>query len=64
MTGIKQPSYFAPSPSDYACDALATIGIQDITYGTLAHAIQVRSINLSDSYEWSFTTDIYNAIAP
>ena len=45
MTGIKQPSYFAPSPSDYACDALATIGIQDITYGTLAHAIQVRSIN-------------------
>ena len=44
MTGIKRPSYFAPSPCDYAHDALATIGIQDITYGTLAHAIQVRAL--------------------
>lgn len=45
MTGIKQPSYFAPSPRDYAHDALATIGVQDVTYGTLSHAIQVRSNN-------------------
>jgi len=45
MTGIKRPSYFVPNPCDYAHDALATIGIQDTTYGTLAHAIQVRIIN-------------------
>ena len=44
MTKIKQPGYFTPSPCDYVHDALATIGIQDITYGTLAHAIQVRAL--------------------
>lgn len=42
MMGIKKPNYFAPSPRDYAHDALATIGIQDITYGTFSHSLQVR----------------------
>ncbi|XP_065901234.1 inactive hydroxysteroid dehydrogenase-like protein 1 [Dysidea avara] len=40
MSGIRRPSFFTPSPTDYAHDAIATIGIQEITYGTLAHAIQ------------------------
>ena len=41
MTGIKRPSYVAPSPDTFAKAAVATIGVQDNTYGCLSHAMQV-----------------------
>jgi len=44
MTGIRVPHFLAPSPIDYACTAMATIGIQDYTYGTFSHALQVGII--------------------
>ena len=34
----------APSPSKYAQDALATIGVQSRTFGTISHAIQVSGM--------------------
>ena len=59
MSGIRRPSFFTPSPSNYARDAIATIGIQEITYGTLAHAIQVcikyifiiNCVNITDIFD-------------
>ena len=41
MTGIKRPSYVAPSPDTFAKAAVATIGVQDNTYGCFSHAMQV-----------------------
>ncbi|XP_065901233.1 very-long-chain 3-oxoacyl-CoA reductase-like [Dysidea avara] len=40
MTGITQPSFTAPSAQKYVHDALATIGVQNRTSGTLSHALQ------------------------
>ena len=44
MSGIRRPSYFAPSPSSFARAALATVGCLSSTPGCLAHTLKVRSI--------------------
>ena len=49
MTGITQPSFTAPSAQKYVHDALATIGVQNRTSGTLSHALQVSTYYLSHS---------------
>ena len=41
MPGYVAPSFLIPGPRKYVQDALATIGIQSTTSGTLAHALQV-----------------------
>ena len=44
MSKIRRTSFIAPSPSKYVRDALATIGIQSKTFGTLSHALQVSGM--------------------
>ena len=44
LSGIQQPSFAAPTPKKFVCDALATIGIQNRTFGTLSHVLQVSSV--------------------
>ncbi len=44
MTGIKTPSLLAPDPVVYSRAAVATIGIQNNTYGYLYHSLQVTII--------------------
>ena len=46
MSGIRKTSFMAPGPAKYVRDALATIGIQSKTFGTLSHAIQVSDVML------------------
>ena len=46
MSGIRKTSFMAPGPAEYVRDALATIGIQSKTFGTLSHAIQVSDVTL------------------
>ena len=46
MSGIRKTSFMAPGPRKYVQDALATIGIQSKTFGTLSHALQVSDIML------------------
>ena len=41
MSGIKKANFMAPSPRKYVRDALATIGVQSRTFGTISHAFQV-----------------------
>ena len=41
MSGISRPSYTMPSADTYAKAAVATIGVQDSTYGCFSHAMQV-----------------------
>ncbi|XP_065884381.1 very-long-chain 3-oxoacyl-CoA reductase-like [Dysidea avara] len=40
MLGIEQTSFTVLSPKKYVRDAISTIGIQDRSFGTLAHALQ------------------------
>jgi len=58
MTGIKVPHFFGPSPKDYACAAIKTIGIQNYTYGTFSHALQVSIIGRC-SFIHCITTDVF-----
>ena len=44
MSGIRRPKFWAPSPETYAKSAVATIGVQQDTYGYLFHAVQVINI--------------------
>ena len=41
MSGIRKASFTAPSPRKYVRDALATIGVQSRTFGTMSHALTV-----------------------
>ena len=41
LSGIQQSSFTVPAPKKFVCDALATVGIQNRTFGTLSHALQV-----------------------
>lgn len=40
MSNVRRPTTFRPSPETYARTAVATIGIQDSTYGYWHHALQ------------------------
>ena len=44
MSGIRKASFMAPSPHKYVRDALATIGVQCRTFGTISHALQVSGV--------------------
>ena len=41
MTGIRKTSFMVPSARKLVQDAMATIGVQSKTYGTLSHVLQV-----------------------
>ena len=41
MSGIWKTNFLVPSARKYVRDALATIGVQSRTFGTMAHALQV-----------------------
>ncbi|ORU94985.1 MAG: hypothetical protein A6F71_10175 [Cycloclasticus sp. symbiont of Poecilosclerida sp. M] len=41
MIGFSRPTFAMPSPAAYAKAAVATIGVQEDTYGCFAHAMQV-----------------------
>ena len=43
-SGIRQPTFLAPSPETYVRSAVATIGVQHNTYGYLFHAVLVINI--------------------
>lgn len=45
--GVTRPRWFAPHPEDYARSAVATVGVQDTTYGYFYHTCQVI---VSDSH--------------
>ena len=47
MSGISRTSFMVPGPRKYAQDALATIGVQSRTFGTLSHALQVSVATMS-----------------
>ena len=38
---VKKASFMAPSAHKYVGDALATIGVQSRTFGTMSHALMV-----------------------
>ena len=42
MTGYMSPNLFVPSAQTYVRSALATVGIQNNTFGYFPHAVQVR----------------------
>ncbi len=44
MTGFRRTSFAVPSPNAYAKAAVATIGIQNDTYGFFQHALQVSIV--------------------
>lgn len=44
MSGIRKTSFMAPGPRKYVQDALATIGVQSKTFGTMSHALQVSDV--------------------
>ena len=44
MSGIRRPRVWSPSPESYVSSAVATIGVQNETYGCIAHAIQVSCV--------------------
>ena len=48
MSGIRKASFMAPSPHKYVRDALATIGVQSRTFGTISHALQVSGVSSYD----------------
>ena len=48
MSGIGKTSFMAPGPHKYVWDALATIGIQSKTFGTISHALKVSDVMLCD----------------
>ena len=50
MSGIRQSSFQVPSPATYAKAAVATIGIQNNTFGCFSHAIQVSPRILSTMF--------------
>ena len=41
MSGIRKTNFSVPSARKFVQDALATIGVQNRTFGTMAHALQV-----------------------
>lgn len=41
LSGIRRPSWSAPSPGSFVREALGTLGYQSVSYGCLAHVIQV-----------------------
>ena len=44
MTRYLDTNFIVVSPRKYVQDALATIGVQNITFGTMSHALQVSSV--------------------
>ena len=44
MSGVTKTSLMSPSPESYVSSAVATIGVQNETYGCIAHAIQVSCV--------------------
>ena len=44
MSGIQKANALVPSPQKYVRDALATIGVQSRTCGTVSHSLQVNSM--------------------
>ncbi len=56
MSG-KTPSLLAPDPVTYTRAAVATIGIQNNTYGYLYHSLEVH---LSNNYDVPMNDNDYN----
>jgi 17beta-estradiol 17-dehydrogenase / very-long-chain 3-oxoacyl-CoA reductase len=44
LSKIRKPSFFAPSPTTYVRQALRTVGVQERTFGCIAHALQAYVI--------------------
>ena len=41
LSKIRKPTLFIPNSATYARSALATVGVEDISFGYFAHALQV-----------------------
>ena len=52
MSGITRSNFLCPSAESYAKSAVATIGIQNNTFGCFSHALQVRGVS-----RWSKAND-------
>ena len=46
MSGIRRANFLVPSPEAMAKAAVATIGIQEDTFGCFSHALQVKCLLL------------------
>ena len=54
LSGMDKPSFDIPSPATFAKAAVATIGIQDNTFGCFSHALQVSIIFIVPLLNFSY----------